>query len=1002
MNGARLIVNARYFHIAVAGETATKYAFIPEAAAGLVNYVATRESVVLNFTPEYEQHLASQEQRDAIERFLGSAPDIEKSREYKAYMQNGTAANATRLINRAAQYVFGVNESGDVMESKPATRAQRERIREFVEKVPAIRQTPEYMDYKANPTRENASEVLSHALEVGIENSADPETLRIMLNYIAERPGAVKDQEKQHGLFCADGIADLEAEKDAIAAHEGNIYSLVFSLRREDADALGYDGQAMWRNLFTQKQAELAKALRVSVSELHWVAAVHNTRHHPHAHFIAYSTKPQTRMYLSKNALESIKSDFVAEIFRDERYSIFAPREEIRQQLEARIEQLLAQLNQNGAAELAAQHIPEKLVALKTAIEQSPGRHVYKYLPKNVKAMVDRLLDELSSVPEIKALLAEYNQYQQQLEAFYKTNPDEPKPLSAITTRSNLYPLKNLVVQCAMQTEVPDEITLPLDKTGSTSGFFASEDLFSAPTDSSRRIEAVYSVDNNSAQRSGESNVNRAEALRQKAFDGSAEDKFRYAQYLRYQSETPEEATLWYNLADQVGHAEAAYQLAQYYFRDPADQDIPLANEYLLNAKIRFEDQLRESSNGDLIRDIDAGMTYADADQRNDGLLPEASKKMQKQTAKAAFFLGRIHLCGIEIESIEGIELKDIPHLQVASNPHKAAAYLELAFHSGYADAAYYLGKLYFRGNLSPDQAPDYTRAADWYTVGMEQSSYCRFALAGMVERGQGFTPSADIAETLYRKCLGENSYLMSESAYAIAEMQHNGALPQTDMQSLYQQAADIWLKQRDPEEHIRLRLARMYEYGLGVSVELPTAIRYYESVPATPNTHYKLGQLLQRVGGDPHAVYEHYAQALDGMLRQESDTAIPQDAQRAVRLATMYRYSLGTERDMDAAAHWYDVAAQRGSIYADQQLHSIEAHRAEQDARAAEQEQHHQEQRNMSIASRLLSMLGNALRGQTMRDQQPAARLDHKQRREQRRIKHALGQKEDFEHGFE
>lgn len=53
MSGARLIVNARYFHIARPGEAASKYALVPEAAAGLVNYIATRESVLLNFSAEY-------------------------------------------------------------------------------------------------------------------------------------------------------------------------------------------------------------------------------------------------------------------------------------------------------------------------------------------------------------------------------------------------------------------------------------------------------------------------------------------------------------------------------------------------------------------------------------------------------------------------------------------------------------------------------------------------------------------------------------------------------------------------------------------------------------------------------------------------------------------------------------------------------------------------------------------------------------------------------------
>ena len=236
MDGARLILNARYFHIAQTGEKATKYAFVAEAAAGLVNYIATRESVIYNYDEHYKEVSATEAQREAINQFLEVSPDLELSREFKAYDEDRSAANASALISRAAQYVYGTTAEGDVKSSAPATRTQRERIQEFVNKVPAIRQTPEYMDYKASPTRENASEVLSHALEVGLANAADPETLEIMLNYIAERPGVVHNEDKVHGLFTVNGAADLAAEKEAIAAHTGNIYSMVFSLRREDAD----------------------------------------------------------------------------------------------------------------------------------------------------------------------------------------------------------------------------------------------------------------------------------------------------------------------------------------------------------------------------------------------------------------------------------------------------------------------------------------------------------------------------------------------------------------------------------------------------------------------------------------------------------------------------------------------------------------------------------------------------------------------------------------------
>lgn len=73
------------------------------------------------------------------------------------------------------------------------------------------------------------------------------------------------------------------------------------------------------------------------------------------------------------------------------------------------------------------------------------------------------------------------------------------------------------------------------------------------------------------------------------------------------------------------------------------------------------------------------------------------------------------------------------------------------------------------------------------------------------------------------------------------------------------------------------------------------------------------------------------------------------------------------------------------------------------QEQRAAEYAEKQQQQQNLSFAARLLNTIGNALRRQTLRDQQSAtATTDRKQRRMQRRLKRALGQKEDYEQIFQ
>ena len=233
--------------------------------------------------------------------------------------------------------------------------------------------------------------------------------------------------------------------------------------------------------------------------------------------------------------------------------------------------------------------------------------------------------------------------------------------------------------------------------------------------------------------------------------------------------------------------------------------------------------------------------------------------------------------------------------------------------------------------------------------------------------------------------------------------MQNNEQLPLTDMQKLYKTAAEIWLKDDHPENHIHLRLARMYEYGLGVPEDLSLAIDHYKAALKTPETEYKLGQLMQRIDGDATEIYAHYAAARVGMLYSEEHRPTSATAQQAVRLATMYRYGLGCDADHETAVHWYTVAAERGSIYAQQRLEVMEMQRIRQEQRAAEYAEKQQQQQNLSFAARLLNTIGNALCRQTLRDQQSAtATTDRKQRRMQRRLKRALGQKEDYEQIFQ
>ena len=67
----------------------------------------------------------------------------------------------------------------------------------------------------------------------------------IYMRYIATRPRAEKHGE--HGLFGAEDAVDLEKTLGELKAHEDNVWTIIYSLRREDAARLGYDNAASWR-----------------------------------------------------------------------------------------------------------------------------------------------------------------------------------------------------------------------------------------------------------------------------------------------------------------------------------------------------------------------------------------------------------------------------------------------------------------------------------------------------------------------------------------------------------------------------------------------------------------------------------------------------------------------------------------------------------------------------------------------------------------------------------
>ena len=137
----------------------------------------------------------------------------------------------------------------------------------------------------------------------------------IYMHYIATRPRAEKHE--GHGLFGAEAHVDLKQAMQELNAHEGNVWTIIYSLRREDAARLGYDNAASWRALLQSKQADFAEAMQIPPSQLHWYAAFHDEGDHPHIHTMLWSDDPKYG-FLRKDKLLHLQSVLTNMIYADE------------------------------------------------------------------------------------------------------------------------------------------------------------------------------------------------------------------------------------------------------------------------------------------------------------------------------------------------------------------------------------------------------------------------------------------------------------------------------------------------------------------------------------------------------------------------------------------------------------------------------------------------------------------------------------------------------------
>lgn len=363
------------------------------------------------------------------------------------YLKSGTQKSKNKRRNYtkyiATRETVEVRDQNTIDRNNNATKNQQELLRGLLSDFPEAQRYLEYEDYTANPTVENASELINTIIERNADVIGNRQNF---VGYMAMRPGVEK--RGSHGLFNEkDEPIILNQAANEIAEHKGNVWSHVVSLRREDAVRLGYDNSDAWRELVKRHISDIAKAQNIPLCNLKWYAAYHDTTHHPHIHLLVYSTNPK-QGFLTKAGIDKIRSAFANDIFHDDLQSIYqeqtVSRDELKAVSKTEFESIARKIQQGGFDDPQLEELIRKLYI---QLQNVKGKKVYGYLPMEIKATVNKIFSELEKDENIRQL---YEKWCSLERLKYKTYTQKEAELPELVDNKVFQPVRNMIIRTVL------------------------------------------------------------------------------------------------------------------------------------------------------------------------------------------------------------------------------------------------------------------------------------------------------------------------------------------------------------------------------------------------------------------------------------------------------------------------------------------------------------------------------------------------------------------------
>ena len=822
------------------------------------------------------------------------------------YLKSGTQKSKNKRRNYtkyiATRETVEVRDQNTIDRNDNATKNQKELIGDLLLDFPEAKRYLEYEDYTANPTVENASELISMIIERNADVIGNRQNF---VGYMAMRPGVQK--RGSHGLFNEkDKPIILDRVANEIANHKGNVWSHVISLRREDAIRLGYDNSEAWRQLVMRHISDIAKNQKISLCNLKWYAAFHDTTHHPHIHLLVYSENTKEG-FLTNEGINKIRSAFANDIFKDDLQSIYQEqtlsRDELKAVSKTEFESVVRKIQQSDFENPQLENLIRKLYS---QLQNVKGKKVYGYLPQEVKETVNSIFSELANDDNIRQL---YEKWCSLESLKYKTYTQKEKELPPLVDNKVFQPVRNMIIRTVLDMNYP-VIDVEIEEPEPTEQF-ANDDFYvdiSPQFDESEQSENDKVTFSNNDDLTAEDFIWSGENAVTVDVDDAPKSKY----YLKWSSSYKEACKLIYNKRSKLEDFQKAEQL----LLNESGAGNVLAIQDL--GKLYSTDKLGEKDEKKSFSFYEeAFQGFMEIEPDSDFMFPYEPKfdgqimKPVNMRSYVWYRIGKMHCYGLGTEQ---------------DYAQSFECFLKSA-HEGNKFAQYSLANLYYYGN---GVEKDLSQAFLWYRKSSEQGQpYAPYAVAQMYDKGEYVSQSEETAQRYYKVALSGFLELESKDQaddnlfYKIGVMYKNGLGTEADISK----AIDYFKRSAEMNNKNGL-----YEYGKTliqgkyIEADLNKGLECIEKAMKLKNSNAKRFFALEYISG------EYFSQDIEKGLFMLTECADKGDSFACFQLGQFYLKGEIVTQDLERAEKYLLLAEDNeftqyafGKLYLQEEKYDIQ-----------------------------------------------------------------------------